>query len=331
MMGGRWMGPAARLRPPQAGPTGREVWGEGNQQPAPPPPISGCQGAEMRIKGFPFFTVPAGIGGADLTKNEFKAFLALAEYAGSSTTAFPSRPTLGLAMGVSLTSVRQALAGLTRKKFLTTRHSPGGVATRELHGPGLISLWNGSRAGNQPQVGPETSPGGRAGNQPPEVDHREVDQVSRKDSREAPASPLALLAQYFPTQDTLVRFIFEAWKEALALNGVQLTPGRREKILTRLKDSRLEEILGAIAACAESAFHRGANDGGKRYTDLAKHILRSREKVEWWNDRAPRPPSPRTSPPPHKAVLPPADLLPPEQARAAIKTLLEGFNPKRVL
>ena len=61
-----------------------------------------------------------------------------------------------------------------------------------------------------------------------------------------------------------------------------LTPKRRAKIVSRLKEWDVASLCEAIDACSRSDFHMGSNGSGKVYNDLADHILRSNEKVEGW-------------------------------------------------
>jgi uncharacterized protein YdaU (DUF1376 family) len=75
--------------------------------------------------------------------------------------------------------------------------------------------------------------------------------------------------------------VFDFWKITFGLNGnAKLTPARRQKIQSRLKDSTEEEIRQAILGCRASEFHM--TNG---HTDLTL-ILRTRDKVEQFIDRA---------------------------------------------
>lgn len=73
-------------------------------------------------------------------------------------------------------------------------------------------------------------------------------------------------------------------------NKYKLTPEKRKKIKTRLKDSTPKEIHDAILACKASNHHMGNNDDNQLYNDLLKNIIPSREKVEWWLERKPQQP-----------------------------------------
>lgn len=80
--------------------------------------------------------------------------------------------------------------------------------------------------------------------------------------------------------------VFEHWKARMGLNGhTRLTPGRRKKIIERRKTYSVEELVAAIDACAASDFHMGKNDRGRPFNDLAKNILPSDDKVQWWLDQ----------------------------------------------
>jgi hypothetical protein len=73
--------------------------------------------------------------------------------------------------------------------------------------------------------------------------------------------------------------VFERWRSAMNKPEAKLTPKRRRLIEARLKDSTLDEILAAVAGCAASAWHMGANQSGTRYDDLTL-ICRDREHIE---------------------------------------------------
>jgi hypothetical protein len=104
------------------------------------------------------------------------------------------------------------------------------------------------------------------------------------------------------SKDTLVELKFNlgcfwcvwwTYLEQMNRNSTyKLTEKRRNKIKARLKDSTPTEIFNAIVACRDSPYHQGKNDSGKRYQDLSEHVLKSRDKVEWWNDK-PRAKKPR--------------------------------------
>lgn len=83
----------------------------------------------------------------------------------------------------------------------------------------------------------------------------------------------------------LIRKVFDYWVKKTGRDPARtkLTDSRRTKIKARLQDSTKEEIRIAIDACAASDFHMGDNDRSRPYNDLAKHILKSREQVEQWN------------------------------------------------
>jgi hypothetical protein len=111
----------------------------------------------------------------------------------------------------------------------------------------------------------------------------EVLRPQKADEKTQPPSDSPPSGEDGAAQGDAVHRIFLAWREQTRQQpNVKLTRSRREKILARLKDSSEQEILAAIAACAASEFHMGANDRGRPYNDLAAHVLKSREKVEWW-------------------------------------------------
>jgi hypothetical protein len=74
-----------------------------------------------------------------------------------------------------------------------------------------------------------------------------------------------------------------------------LTPPRIEKLKSRFSECLLktendtpraiELMKTAIDNCANSEFHMGKNERGKKYNDLISNIFKSYEQMEkWWND-----------------------------------------------
>jgi hypothetical protein len=86
-----------------------------------------------------------------------------------------------------------------------------------------------------------------------------------------------------PTRSA-IEGIYEHYLSVMGLTSqlYRLTPRRRQKIRTRLTEYEPAYLKAAITACRESDFHMGSNPGGRLYNDLARHILPSEEKVEWW-------------------------------------------------
>lgn len=84
-----------------------------------------------------------------------------------------------------------------------------------------------------------------------------------------------------------VECVFHFYCEALKKNPNRytLTPKKRKKIATRLKDSTVQEIHNAILTCRDSPHHSGENDRNEKYQDLITNIIPDRDKIEWWNDR----------------------------------------------
>lgn len=81
-------------------------------------------------------------------------------------------------------------------------------------------------------------------------------------------------------EKALVDAVFGHWQTRLGKHSARLTPGRREKILARLRDGySMREMQRAIDACARSDFHMGKNDRDTEYNDLT-FILRNGEKLE---------------------------------------------------
>lgn len=68
----------------------------------------------------------------------------------------------------------------------------------------------------------------------------------------------------------------------LTEQGYRLTPKRRQRIRSRLREFEPQALCDAIDACRASAWHMGDNDRRRPFNDLSDHILRSEEKVEEW-------------------------------------------------
>jgi hypothetical protein len=73
-----------------------------------------------------------------------------------------------------------------------------------------------------------------------------------------------------------------------------LTPSRRKKLETRFHEcvektkdelKAIELMKVSVDNCADSPFHMGKNENGKKYNDLIDNIFKSYEQMEkWWND-----------------------------------------------
>lgn len=79
--------------------------------------------------------------------------------------------------------------------------------------------------------------------------------------------------------------IFQYWQAVMGKSKARLTPGRKTKIKTRLKNYSVADIKQAIDGCRASAFHMGANDNRTQYNDLTL-ICRSDEKLEGFMEKA---------------------------------------------
>lgn len=105
----------------------------------------------------------------------------------------------------------------------------------------------------------------------------DTDQIrSRNGTSPDAAAPGVALAQ--PDAATQV---FEHWRDVMpGRSKAKLTPGRRQKILARLREGYTAyQLLEAIDGCRASAFHMGDNDRHTVYDDITL-ICRSGEKVE---------------------------------------------------
>jgi len=77
-----------------------------------------------------------------------------------------------------------------------------------------------------------------------------------------------------------VDLVFNYWQSRLDHPGSKLTPKRRQRIVSRLKDNyTVDQIKQAIDGCALSPFHQGLNDNQTKYDDI-ELICRDGEKIE---------------------------------------------------
>jgi hypothetical protein len=96
--------------------------------------------------------------------------------------------------------------------------------------------------------------------------------------------------------DNEVRDVWGFYCETMRVQ-MSLTPTRRDKIISRLKDkitdpetgqvraATVADLLRAIRACANSDFHMGREDGkyrGKMFNVLEQNILKDQEQLEQW-------------------------------------------------
>lgn len=78
--------------------------------------------------------------------------------------------------------------------------------------------------------------------------------------------------------------IFDAWKATLNRpSAARLTADRRRVIQRALKDYPLAELEAAVRNWPKSAHHRGENDRGTVYNDVAL-ILRDAQRIEYFRD-----------------------------------------------
>ena len=73
-----------------------------------------------------------------------------------------------------------------------------------------------------------------------------------------------------PSNSNAVREIYEYWLQQTGREAARyrLTAERRKKVQSRLRTYTVADIKAAIDYAAESEFHQGNNDSGKRYDDL---------------------------------------------------------------
>ena len=85
-----------------------------------------------------------------------------------------------------------------------------------------------------------------------------------------------------------VRDVYSYWVARMKKNPktTKLTADRRAKVSARLREgATVAEIKTAIDGVAESEWHSGANESGRRYQDLTL-ICQSRSKLEQFRDMA---------------------------------------------
>jgi hypothetical protein len=98
--------------------------------------------------------------------------------------------------------------------------------------------------------------------------------------------------------DDMPSKVFGYWKERCNHPGAVLSVDRRAKIEARLREgATVERLCQAIDGCAESKFHMGDNDQGRRYDSIGL-IFRNAGKVDEFAELAmyqpgEKPPDPR--------------------------------------
>jgi hypothetical protein len=91
-----------------------------------------------------------------------------------------------------------------------------------------------------------------------------------------------------PAGEKDIETVFSHWQVTMGKGpGTRLTPKRRKKIVARLSEgTTVDEMIRAIDGCAGSDFHMGRELGKPdKHNDL-ELILRSRDKVEWFMEKA---------------------------------------------
>lgn len=171
----------------------------------------------------------------------------------------------------------------------------------------------------------------------------------KKEPKRPPVTPEpAVVERIVPEVRAEVDRVWEAYVTTMD-STLSLTEKRRMKILSRLSDKIIDrttkqrravtadDLIAVIKACRASAFHMGANEGGKRYNLPEEHLFRSQEQVEKWlqevatNHRPAAAPAP-TSPPPQEERPPMTDEerttveREAAEARAKTRALLAGVT-----
>lgn len=92
-------------------------------------------------------------------------------------------------------------------------------------------------------------------------------------------------------QKEMVRQVFDHWVTVMGKqsNRTKLTDERRKKIIARLNDYPVEDLITAIDGCASSSFHMGDNPEGAMHNSL-ELIFRNGDKLEAFRDRAEKKP-----------------------------------------
>ena len=81
-----------------------------------------------------------------------------------------------------------------------------------------------------------------------------------------------------PTSDAVD--VFEYWQLVLSKQQFSLTPARKTKILSRLRDGfTVDQLKQVIDTVSKDPFYCGENDRGKEYVDF-KTIFKTKDKVE---------------------------------------------------
>jgi hypothetical protein len=81
--------------------------------------------------------------------------------------------------------------------------------------------------------------------------------------------------------------LFKHWQRVHGHPAAKLDAKRRRAIERAVKSHGVDVVRAAIEGCAKSAFHKGANDRGQVYDDIAL-ILRDASKIEHFAALAPK-------------------------------------------
>jgi hypothetical protein len=109
------------------------------------------------------------------------------------------------------------------------------------------------------------------------VNARETQSNTKQEERSNTVSPNG---DMLPSLD--LKVIFSNLVNTLGFSDKTLfTDGRRAKLKLRLKHFTPEQLTEAAQAIADSPFHQGENEQGKRYGTI-DFLLRSDEKIDEW-------------------------------------------------
>lgn len=104
-----------------------------------------------------------------------------------------------------------------------------------------------------------------------------------------------------PDIDQQVKSVFAYWQEKLNHPKATLTPERKRKIASRLREGfAVESLKEAIDGCASSSYHQGENDTGTVYNAIGL-IFRNAEKVDQFRQRLAVKPKPQRVVPLYKS------------------------------
>jgi hypothetical protein len=192
-------------------------------------------------------------------------------------TAFPAVKTIAELIGIGVSTVRREIGKMEEMGLLTRKQNVGHSTTYFITpvlqmveggllqcGGGSSTLWRHNQKNLTRRKEPEVSVA--------KLPYVILDQPSIEDVFNYYISKMEKHPKlYLPTQKRL-QTLQRRFGECLHMTG-----GDKEKAIELMKT--------AIDNCANSEFHMGKNEQGKKYNDLISNIFKSYEQMEkWWND-----------------------------------------------